>query len=106
MSLLVPGRCRHCGCGGESCRLPDGDLCVFTDRERLVCSAQACQIAEADRRARAVEERKASVPRSPRDAWRAASIAMSRQGLNQELINEILARRRDRAKRRKGRRAA
>ncbi len=53
MGLIAPGTCRHCGCHGENCRMPDGDLCGFTDRTGTVCSAPACQRAEAARLAAA-----------------------------------------------------
>lgn len=49
MSLIQPGVCRHCGCHGESCTLPDGDKCVWADSSRTVCNGASCVIAEAAR---------------------------------------------------------
>jgi hypothetical protein len=93
MSLLQPGRCRHCGCTGDSCRLPDGDLCGFTDRERLVCSGKTCQIAEADRKARA----KAETSQRKRSEW----AELKARGWGDGAIREELRKR----ARRKGRAA-
>lgn len=51
MTLLAPGTCRHCGCHGESCTLADGEKCGWSNRDRIVCTAPGCQLAEAARAA-------------------------------------------------------
>lgn len=48
MTLIAPGMCRHCGCHGDSCSLPDGDRCSIGERD-TVCSAPGCQRAELQR---------------------------------------------------------
>jgi hypothetical protein len=104
VTLVMPGRCRHCGCGGDFCRRADGDLCVLDERA-LACSGEACQHAEAARRSQAEAERKTAERRvrEKREAYRKAYIAMSRRGLSHDLIVEILARRQ--SGRKKGRAA-
>ncbi len=39
---IEPGRCRYCGCSGESCKLADGELCCWADAARTVCSGPSC----------------------------------------------------------------
>lgn len=49
MSLIQPGTCRHCGCHGESCKRPDGDLCSWAHAGCTVCNTSRCMAAEARR---------------------------------------------------------
>jgi hypothetical protein len=49
MSVVAPGTCRHCGCHGEACTLPDGEKCSWTDRSCTFCNAPGCQRAEVAR---------------------------------------------------------
>jgi hypothetical protein len=39
----VTGECRVCRCKGDSCSLPEGGRCVWTDSLRTLCSNPACQ---------------------------------------------------------------
>jgi hypothetical protein len=43
MSEFPAGRCRYCGCSGETCKTADGDLCFWFNTDRTVCSAEACK---------------------------------------------------------------
>lgn len=69
MTLIAPGVCRYCGCHGESCRTRDGDLCFFTNANQTVCSAEACQRAEAERLRAAKAARDAAKPASKYRGW-------------------------------------
>lgn len=101
-AALQPGVCRHCGCAGEACTLPDGDKCGWTDRSRTVCNAPGCQRAEAAR----VRAARAARPLTPRE--RIASLMARGWGYGaayQEVRDEM--RRGERARRRgRGKRAA
>ena len=46
---VTPGTCRYCRCHGDSCPLANGERCVWSDRDRTVCSAAPCMRAEATR---------------------------------------------------------
>lgn len=48
--IPTPGTCRYCGCHGETCTLPDGEKCAWSDPERTVCTAPGCLRAEAARK--------------------------------------------------------
>jgi len=56
MSVLQPGRCRHCGRGGECCGLANGERCVL--RDDGVCTGADCLRAEAARLLAEREERR------------------------------------------------
>lgn len=49
MAVLVraiePGKCRVCGCSGDSCKLEDGDYCCWVDALRTLCSNPLCVVA-------------------------------------------------------------
>jgi hypothetical protein len=42
LSRASAGRCRFCGCAGDSCRLPDGDRCNWLALDRNVCTSPPC----------------------------------------------------------------
>ena len=102
MSLVQPGRCRHCGCAGESCTRVDGEKCVLDERA-LACSGERCQALEARRLARVEAEREQAerAAQRERESRRKARIAMARNGLSPDLIEEILSRRKTGRRKRK-----
>ena len=56
MSVIIPGKCRHCGSTDHNpCRLEDGEPCSWIDATRTVCSRPACILAEQARKAQAEE---------------------------------------------------
>jgi hypothetical protein len=70
MTLIAPGRCRHCGCTDDrACRLHDGDACCWIDSTRTVCSNPECIKAETARMQRAQQEAQASKPRPRFAGW-------------------------------------
>jgi len=43
----VTGRCRVCGCEGDTCNVGQGERCVWMDELKTLCSSQRCiQVAE------------------------------------------------------------
>lgn len=42
----APGTCRYCGCHGDSCTLPNGEKCCWSDAGCTVCNAPGCMRAE------------------------------------------------------------
>lgn len=48
-ALAAPtaGVCRHCRCNGDSCKLPSGDKCQWSDSTRTCCTAAGCLTHEA-----------------------------------------------------------
>lgn len=43
----VTGKCRVCGCGGDTCNVGQGEKCMWMDELKTLCSAQRCiQVAE------------------------------------------------------------
>jgi hypothetical protein len=72
MSTAVPGTCRHCGCHGESCTLPNGDKCGWTG-DCTVCNRPGCLRAELAR-VRAAKPVKSA--RSQYAGWGYGAIAM------------------------------
>ena len=65
MSRAQAGRCRFCGCEGDSCTLPDGDRCGWLSLERTVCSSPPCLRAHFAQAAR--HKTKATRKRTPGD---------------------------------------
>jgi hypothetical protein len=69
MSGVIPGTCRHCRCTErDACLLATGDPCCWTDRERTVCSAPSCIVAE-ERRIRSLRNVKPVKKRSRFHGW-------------------------------------
>lgn len=67
MTLIAPGRCRHCGCTDElQCRLHRHahDEFAWTDAERTVCNGRECQRAEVARKAIAAVAAREAKPKS------------------------------------------
>jgi hypothetical protein len=53
MTLIAPGRCRHCSCTEDNaCGLPEGEGCCWINPNRTVCSNPSCIKAETARLAR------------------------------------------------------
>lgn len=40
--VLREGVCRYCGCGGDSCKLMDGEKCGWGDKTRTWCTGPDC----------------------------------------------------------------
>ena len=80
---MEPGKCRFCGCGGDSCRLPDGDLCVWLDSARDTCNNIPCILARDAARQRLQTQlsaaRRRRTPAPPHEAMKAKK-AKSRKG--------------------------
>lgn len=95
MSVIMPGRCRHCRCmESDACVLADGEPCCWIDSTRIVCSNPACIIAEKARRARA-----AALDAKPKSAfanWGYGAIV-------EELQRQSRSARRQRQRRKTGR---
>lgn len=46
MTSLTPRTCRYCRCHGETCTLPDGEKCAWSNADCTVCNAPGCLRAE------------------------------------------------------------
>lgn len=87
MTLIAPGRCRHCGCTEDNpCTLRTGEPCCWADSTRTTCNSTPCEIAEAARQA----------------AIKAACIAARPKRMNSVDIHQLIMARGRGRRRRKG----
>jgi hypothetical protein len=75
MSHAVSGTCRYCRCHGESCSLPNGEKCCWSDAGCTVCNAPGCMRAELARLRAAVAPR----PKKKYAGWGYGAIRMDLQ---------------------------
>jgi hypothetical protein len=70
--LAMVGVCRICGCCGDSCRMFDGDRCVWMDEFKTLCSNPDCIMAAVrERKKHRNEQRKKErrAAEAPRQWW-------------------------------------
>lgn len=71
-AALLPsmGKCRVCGCGGDSCSLPWGEKCCWVDELRTLCNNPACRTAAALKKKDVERDRKRAAAKvSPVPLW-------------------------------------